>query len=148
MYKHILVPTDGSKLSNEAVKSAASLAKKLGASITSVYVIRPYTPPPDPEAMAFYAAYSAKEYERAMQKHADRALAKAKSLAGAAKVKADGLAVMGPSPWKTIIATAKANKADLIVMASHGRRGIEGLLMGSETHKVLTHSKIPVLVCR
>lgn len=148
MYKRILVPTDGSRLSNAAMKSAATLAKKLGASITSVYVIPPYMPPPDPELVAFYAAFSQKEYERAMHKSADHALAKAKALAAAAKVKAEGVAVTGASPWKSIIATAKAKKSDLIVMASHGRRGIEALIMGSETQKVLTHSRIPVLVCR
>jgi nucleotide-binding universal stress UspA family protein len=148
MYRNILVPTDGSRLSVAAAKSAAKLAKELGAHLTSVYVMAPFSPPMESEAVAFYPAFSAKEYEQATRKAADKALAKVTALATAAKVKSEAVAVTGASPWKAIIETAKSRKADLIVMASHGRRGLEALLIGSETQKVLTHSKIPVLVCR
>jgi len=148
MYAHILVPTDGSRLSVAAAKSATALAAKLGARLTAVYVMAPYSPPMESEAVAFYPAFSAGEFEKATRQAADKALAKVQALASAAKVKSDTVAVSGASPWKAIIATAKSKKADLIVMASHGRRGLEALLIGSETQKVLTHSKIPVLVCR
>lgn len=148
MYRNILVPTDGSRLSVAAAKSAVRLARELGAKLTSVYVMAPFSPPMESEAVAFYPAFSASEYEKAARKAADKALAKVTALAAAAKVKSEAVAVTGSSPWKTIIATAKSRKADLIVMASHGRRGLEALLIGSETQKVLTHSKIPVLVCR
>ena len=148
MYKHILVPTDGSKLSNAAAKSAAKLASDIGAKITAVYVMRPFEPPGHPEAVAFYAAYGAKEFEAASRKNAQQAISKVKAAAAAAKVEAQGLAVTATSPWRAIVETAKSKKCDLIVMASHGRRGIEALLLGSETQKVLTHSKTPVLVTR
>jgi nucleotide-binding universal stress UspA family protein len=148
VYKHILVPTDGSKLSMAAARTATRLAKDLGAKITAVYVMAPFSPPMESEAVAFYPAFSVEEFEKATRQSADKALDRVKAVAAAAKVKADGVAVQGPSPWKAIIATAKSRKADLIVMASHGRRGLEALLIGSETQKVLTHSKIPVLVCR
>jgi len=148
MYKHILVPTDGSKLSMAAVRTATRLAKEVGAKITSVYVMAPFSPPMESEAVAFYPAFSMGEFEKVTRQNADEALAQVQAVADAAKVSADGIAVRGPSPWKSIIATAKSKKADLIVMASHGRRGLEALLIGSETQKVLTHSKIPVLVCR
>jgi nucleotide-binding universal stress UspA family protein len=75
-------------------------------------------------------------------------LAKVKSAAAAHKVRCETAFVSDDQPWEAIVKTAKGRKCDLIVMASHGRRGIEGLLLGSETHKVLTHSKTPVLVCR
>ena len=148
MYKHILVPTDGSNLSLGAAKTAASLAKKLGAKMTSVYVMAPYMPPMESDVAAFYPAYSAKNYDREVRKSADKALAKVKATSENAGVKCEGVAVTGGNPWADIIDTAKKQKCDLIVMASHGRRGLEALLLGSETQKVLTHSKVPVLVCR
>ena len=147
-YRHILVPTDGSKLSNAAAKSAAKLASEMGAKITAVYVIRPFEPPAYPEAVALYAAYGEKQFQQAARKDAKQAIAKVKAAAAAAKVDIEGLAVTARSPWRAIVDTAKSKKCDLIVMASHGRKGLEALLLGSETQKVLTHSKTPVLVCR
>ena len=146
MYKHILVPTDGTALSLKAARAAARLAATLKARITAIYVIAPFMPPMSSESIAFHAAYSVKEYDRAMRKIADRALAKVQAAAG--KVKVDAVAVTHPAPWEAIVKTASARRCDLIVMASHGRRGLAGLLLGSETQKVLTHSKTPVLVCR
>ena len=145
MYKRILVPTDGSKLSLKAARAAGKLAAKLKAKVSAVYVIEPYVPPMAAEGMAFYAAYSPEEYERGMRKVADRAVARAASAAGVA---CEAVVRIEANPWKAIIDTAKSRKCDLIVMSSHGRRGIKGLLLGSETQKVLTHSKVPVLVCR
>jgi nucleotide-binding universal stress UspA family protein len=148
MYKHILVPTDGSKLSLKAAKTAAQLARSLKARITTIYVIAPYLPPMESEGMAYYAAYSGREYEKSMRTIADKALAKVTAVAATARVKAAAITAIQGNPWEAIIKAASAKKCDLIVMASHGRRGLQGLLLGSETQKVLTHSRIPVLVCR
>jgi len=145
MYKHILVPTDGSTLSLKAMKAASRLAGKLKAKITVCYVIPPFSPPSSAEGMMFQVTHSMNEYEKGMRKTADRALAKAAALADGEVGKA---AISNRQPWEGIIDTAARNKCDLIVMASHGRRGLAGLLLGSETQKVLTHSKTPVLVCR
>lgn len=148
-YKHILVPTDGSKLSLRAAKEAAALAKNLKAKITAVYVIPPWTPPVSDESSVMYSsAYSEKAYREATEKHADKVLAKVAAAAAAAKVKCDKLWITNGQAWEGIIKTAKAKKCDLIIMASHGRGGLAGLLLGSETQKVLTHSNTPVLVCR
>ena len=149
MYKHILVPTDGSPLSLKAAKAAAGVAKKLGAKVTAVYVSAPWMPPIAYEGMR-PASLSEMEatYRRSTEATAAKALEHVAKAAAGAGVKCGRLSVTGDQPWKTIIATAAKQKCDLIVMASHGRKGLAGLLIGSETTKVLTHSKIPVLVCR
>jgi len=150
VYKHILVPTDGTPLSLKAVRAAARLARPLGARITTMHVLIPFVPPPNHEAMMYRIGYGTREYERDMAQLADKALARAAAVAAAAGpgVKLDSVRVAMANPWQAIIATARAKKCDLIVMASHGRRGLEALIIGSETQKVLTHSKTPVLVCR
>ena len=146
MYKHILVPTDGTALSLKAVRAAAKLAARLKARITAIYVIAPFMPPTGSEDIVYRAAYDTAEYQKSMRKVADKAL---KRVADAAPgVACETLAPTHLHPWEAIIAAAKARRCDLIVMASHGRRGLAGLLLGSETQKVLTHSKTPVLVCR
>lgn len=145
MYKHILLATDGSALSLKAARTAGKLAAKLRAKVSAIYVIEPYMPPMAAEGAVLYAAYSPEEYERGMRKVADRAIARAASAAGMACA---SVVRIQTDPWKAIIDTARKGKCDLIVMSSHGRRGIAGLLLGSETQKVLTHSKVPVLVCR
>ena len=148
-YKHILVPTDGSKLSLQAAKEAAALAKNLKARITAVYVIPPWVPPVGVESSLLYAeAYNEKAYRKATETNAEKALEKVETAASAAKVKCEKLRITGSHAWEGIIKTARSRRCDLIVMASHGRGGLAGLLLGSETQKVLTHSKTPVLVCR
>jgi nucleotide-binding universal stress UspA family protein len=89
-----------------------------------------------------------RKYDKAAKQRAEKFLAKITERATEAGVKADAVTVMGDVPYEHIIETAKKSKCDLIMMASHGRRGLSGLLLGSETSKVLTHSKIPVLVVR
>jgi nucleotide-binding universal stress UspA family protein len=148
MYKHILVPTDGSKLSQKAVAAAAALAKASGARLTGVYVIPPYTPPVYGEGIAYVPEMTPKAYKELTEREAKRALAAVEVEADAAGVPAKVVALTHEHAWEGIIRTAKSKKCDLIVMASHGRKGLAGLLLGSETTKVLTHSKIPVLVCR
>ena len=144
MYRHIIVPTDGSKLSLKAVKTAVRLAGMLGAEMTAMYVIPVYAPPVYGEAMIYIPDSGRNAAKRAGQK----ALNGIERTAGNAGVKCRTVILASGAPWEGIIKTAKARRADLIVMASHGRGGLSGLLLGSETTKVLTHSKIPVLVCR
>ena len=146
MYKHILVPTDGSRLSLKAMRAAARLAAPLKARITVLYVIPPFVPPMSSEGMMFHVNRSIREYNQGMRKHADKALTKAASMSG--KVDCDTTAVSNQQPWEGIIASATKRKCDLIVMASHGRGSVASLLLGSETQKVLAHSKTQVLVCR
>ena len=148
MYKHILVSTDGSKLSLKAIKAAASLAGSLGARLTGVYVMPEYVPPIYGEAAMYIPEASPRHFKEAVDKEAAAALAVVAKQAAAAGVRSTGLKVTNAQPWSAIISTARSKKCDLIVMASHGRRGLAGLLLGSETTKVLTHSKFPVLVCR
>ena len=148
MYKHILVPTDGSKLSLKAAKAAGELARSLKARVTALYVMQPFMPPMESDAATFYPAFSARGYEKQVHKAAELALAHALKAIGKAHGKVEGASVFHDSPWEAIVAESTSRKCDLIVMASHGRRGLVGVLMGSETQKVLTHSKKPVLVCR
>ena len=148
MYKHILVPTDGSKLSNHAVRAACNLAQTCGARITGIYVIPPYVPPIYAEGMMYIADLGPKRHKEVMQQAAKKALAVLSAEARRAGVACAGVAPVADQPWEGILKAARGKRCDLIVMASHGRRGIAGLLLGSETTKVLTHSKIPVLVCR
>ena len=146
MYKHILVPTDGTALSLKAARAAARLAARLKARITTVYVIPPFPAPASADGMVYQMGYLAADYERDMRKLAKKATGKVE--AQARGVACDKVSVFQQHPWKAIIGVARSKKCDLIVMASHGRGGIAGLLLGSETQKVLTHSKTPVLVCR
>jgi nucleotide-binding universal stress UspA family protein len=147
MYKHILVATDGSKLSKKAVTHAISLAKALGARLTAFYASPDYPLPIYADGVV-YEPFSRKEYAARCEKEAAKILA-----AGAAEAKLAGVALasahaISASPWEAILAAARKHKCDAIVMASHGRRGISALLLGSETQKVLTHSKVPVIVVR
>ena len=148
MYKHILVPTDGSKLSAKAVKTAARLAKQIGARITGVYVIPPYVPPMYGEAAIYLPEITPTKYKALSEKEARKALSVVEIEARTAGVPCKIVWITADQAWEGIVKQAKTKKADLIVMASHGRRGLSGLLLGSETTKVLTHSKFPVLVCR
>jgi nucleotide-binding universal stress UspA family protein len=148
MYKHILVATDGSKLSHKAIRTGARLAKALGARVSGVYVIPPYTPVAYSEGVVYAPALTGDAYRRALKREGRKALAALEIEARTEGVEYAEAMLAAPSPWEGILRTAKAKKCDLIVMSSHGRRGLAGLLLGSETHKVLTHSKVPVMVCR
>jgi len=148
MYKHILVPTDGSKLSAKAIRTAARLARLSGAKLTGVCVTRPYVAPVYTEGMMTYGVTSARAYKELKEKEAKKALAVVDIEGQTSGVEVSKISLTADQPWRAIISTARSKKCDLIVMASHGRRGLSALLLGSETAKVLTHSKIPVLVCR
>jgi len=147
MFKHILVPTDGSRLSAKTVKQAIKLAKSLGARVTGFYATPKYDSTYYSDGYILRAP-SAKAHEEATEKLARKCLSTIEVEAGVEKVPCEVMHVVSDSPYEAIIDAAKKKKCDLIFMASHGRRGLSGLVLGSETHKVLIHSKIPVLVCR
>ena len=149
MFKHILVPTEGSRLAAKGVKSGVRLAKALGARVTGVYVIEPYLPPMVPEAAVMAtAALDPREYEKAAKAQAAKALATLEREARQAGVRCTRQVVTAPQPWQGILKLARAKRCDAIVIASHGRGGLGGLILGSETQRVLAQSRIPVLVVR
>lgn len=148
VYQHILVPTDGTKLASKAIKSAVKLAAALHTRLTGVYVVPPLEHAAYTEAMMYMPAVMPKRQLEAAKKEGRRALAEIEVSAKLQDVPYDSIIVSAGSPWEGILKAAKSKRCDLIVMSSHGRRGLSGLLIGSETTKVLTHSKIPVLVCR
>lgn len=148
MFKHILLPTDGSKLSDRAVERGLELAKVLGSRVTAVHVIPEFRMMADESFVLPTSPDLKKRYEKEAKARAEKLLQKISARAGTLSVACEPLVVLGDVPFEYIIDAAKKRKCDLIVMASHGRRGLSGLLLGSETSKVLTHSKIPVLVVR
>jgi nucleotide-binding universal stress UspA family protein len=148
MFKHILVPTDGSKLSDRAVQRSIDLAKALGARITAMHAIPEFRIMADESFVMPTTMDVKKRYETAAKARSDKMLAKIIERAKAAGLKAEPLCMISDVPYEAIIEACRKAKCDVIVMASHGRRGVSGLLLGSETSKVLTHSKVPVLVVR
>jgi nucleotide-binding universal stress UspA family protein len=148
MFKHILLPTDGSKLSERAVKTGLQFAKSIKAAVTAVHVIPEFRMVVEEGFVSPVGAELKQRFEKESREHAKKMLAKVEKAADDAGVKCTAVSVVGDYPYQRIIEVAKKNKCDLIMMASHGRRGISSLLLGSETAKVLTHSKIPVLVVR
>jgi len=147
MYKHMLVATDGSKLSQKAVTHAIALAQALGAKLTVFYASPDYPLPAYADGVV-YEPVSKKEYAALANQEAEKILAAVADKAAAAGLECATMHVIAPAPWEAILNAAKKAKADAIVMASHGRRGVSALLLGSETQKVLTHSKVPVIVVR
>jgi nucleotide-binding universal stress UspA family protein len=148
MFKHILLPTDGSKFSDRAVQRGLELADAIGARVTAVYVIPELRMMADESFVLPNSGDLKRRYDKESRSRAEKMLGKIAERAAAAGVEFESIAVNGAVPYEQIIDTAKKRKCDLIMMASHGRRGLSGLLLGSETSKVLTHSKIPVLVVR
>jgi nucleotide-binding universal stress UspA family protein len=147
MYKHILVATDGSKLSQKAVTHAIALAQALGAKMTVFYASPDYPLPAYADGVV-YEPVSKKEYAALANREAEKILKAIAEKAEAGGLDCATMHTIAPAPWEAILAAAKKAKADAIVMASHGRRGVSALLLGSETQKVLTHSKLPVIVVR
>lgn len=147
MFRHLLVPTDGSELSNNAVKWAISLAGENKARITFFYA------GPDVESSFYGEAALIRTVKPAlflknMNRQAEEVLSGAQTAAEAAGLTSEMVTTISNEPYEAIIEAAKEYDCDLIVMASHGRNGVRGLLLGSQTQKVLNHSKIPVLVYR
>jgi nucleotide-binding universal stress UspA family protein len=145
MYKNILIPTDGSELAGKAVKHGTNLAKYFGAKVILLTVTTPYHIFTLETRMV---EDTPAEYTKEVQADAAKLLALAAETAKAAGVACDTVQVDHEHVYQAIIDTAKSKGCDLIVMASHGRRGVSALVLGSVTVKVLTHSGIPVLVHR
>ena len=144
MYKRILVPTDGSDITQKAVNTAISLARLTGAEIFSIGVKEPFPY----SAISEMQPVPPQEFFDAQERIAAGHVKEAVDAAQAGGLRAQGHTVEALHPWEAIIDHAKDQGCDLIVMASHGRRGVSALLLGSETQKVLTHSTLPVLVVR
>jgi nucleotide-binding universal stress UspA family protein len=142
MYRHILIPTDGSKLAEHGVTHGLALAKSLGAKVSVIFVVEPFSEMTGRfiEAVATYAELR-KEQATSVLDHAANG-------AKEAGVPCETIQVENGQPHQAIIATAEDKGCDLIVMSSHGRSGLSMLLIGSVTNKVLTQTKIPVLVCQ
>jgi nucleotide-binding universal stress UspA family protein len=145
MYKHILIPTDGSELAGKAIKQGADLAKCLGAKVTILTVTSPFH---IFSGEAMMVEYTLAEYTKESQAAAAKLLAAAADKAKAGGVACETVQLEYEHVYQAIIDTAKSRGCDLIVIASHGRRGISAIVLGSVTVKVLTHSRIPVLVHR
>jgi nucleotide-binding universal stress UspA family protein len=145
MFKHILLPTDGSERSEAAIQKGIQFAKSINAKVTGFHVILPF------HAFTFQTEMledTKEQFERDSKAHAERFLDVIKKAAEEAGVRCDTDFVVASHPYDAIIKAAEEKGCDLILMASHGRKGVQGLLIGSETQKVLTHTKIPVLVVR
>ena len=147
MYTRILVPTDGSPLSRKAVKSAVELAASLGAEVVALNVVPRY-PTSYFEGGISVSPGEVARVEKQWAEQGQALAAEVEKAAVKAGVKAKAVTVRSDLVAEAILAVARKNKCDLVVMASHGRRGIKRLLLGSETQHVLTHGNIPVLVLR
>lgn len=145
MFKSILLPTDGSQLSERAAQTAIAFAKIHGARITAVSVIQPlpFVPMADAAVLPDAGIFD-QEVRRNVQLGLDKVLAAAK----AAGVPCEAVLGEATSPYEVIVKTAEERHCDIILMASHGRKGLNKLFLGSETQKVLAHTQLPVLVLR
>ena len=144
MFKHLLVPVDGSDVSKKSLKKVAELAKADGAAVTLVYISDPLPPMVYSDSTMGYGI-SQKDHKKVCEAYAKDVFKKAGVALGTA-VKAKTLHIANSNLSEGILDGAKKAKADVIVMASHKRTGIKGILLGSETHQVIVHSKLPVLV--
>ena len=140
MYTHILIATDGSEIAGKALPHAIELAKALGAKLSAVTITEPYD--------AVVAAESHFDFNERSAENAAEILSAVTSATKAAGIECDAIHEQNRLPYAGIIEAAEKVGADLIVVGSHGRRGIEGLLIGSQAAKLLTHTKIPALVVR
>jgi nucleotide-binding universal stress UspA family protein len=147
MYQRILVATDGSKLSNKAVNNAIELAESLGAELIALKVVPRY-PQAYFEGSIPLAPSDVAKVEQQWADEGHEVVEAVKNAGAARGVKVKPIIARADIVSDALIAAAKKHKADLIVMASHGRKGVKRLLLGSETQQVLTHSEIPVLVLR
>lgn len=149
MYKNVLLPVDGSEISARALDECAALAKSSGAKVTVLHVISHFHLhfPPWAVTRAIHEKIE-HDHEDEARQAAQRMVGKLTGNLEAAGIACEGVVVFGDHPYEEIIREAARRRCDLIVMASHGHRGINAVLIGSETAKVLTHSRIPVLVVR
>jgi nucleotide-binding universal stress UspA family protein len=148
MFKHILLPTDGSRLADKGVRAGLALARALGARATGLYVILPFVPAIMGEGSVYYPALAPGDYDKVAGAQARKTLAAIEAQARRAGVRYASRILKDDPPWRGILKAARAAKCDAVVMASHGRGGLGGLILGSETQQVLARSKIPVVVVR
>jgi nucleotide-binding universal stress UspA family protein len=146
MFKTILVPTDGSELSAKAVKTAVEFASQHGARLVFISVAEPY--PYTGLTDGVYNVPDFSLYERQMQDFATRNVEEASRLAAAAGVQCESVMALSFNPYEEIVKAAAERGCDAIFMASHGRKGLSRLVIGSETQKVLAHTTLPVMVLR
>ena len=144
MFQRILIPTDGSELTAKAVDTAVRLAKSIGARLYTISVKEPFPY----SAISEMQPTPPQEFFDAQERIAAKRIQAVRAACDAAGVPCEAHTIEALHPWEAIIEHAQRMECDLLVMASHGRRGVTALLLGSETQKVLTHSKIPVLVVR
>ena len=144
MFKRILVPTDGSEITAKAIGTAIELAKSLGAQLYTISVKEPFPY----SAISEMQPTPPQEFFDAQERIASQRVQAVVQQCEPAGVPCQAHTVEALHPWEAIIDHAKRMECDLIVMASHGRRGVSALLLGSETQKVLTHTKVPVLIVR
>ena len=147
MYKHIMIPTDGSELSDKAINAGVDFAKEVHARVTGFTAVPEYKVPSEIELMSRHGV-SLEQYERDARKQAEAALQKIADRARAAGVEYDAEYTQSDCPHEAIVRAARKRGCDLIFMASHGRRGISALIHGSQTQGVLSRSTIPTLVYR
>jgi nucleotide-binding universal stress UspA family protein len=145
MFKHILVPTDGSPLAQRGVKTGIGFAKSLGARVTLLHVVPPYVPPYDTLG---HLSVTAADHRKACARTAKAILSRAAAQARKAGVPCGTRSATDAQPWGAILRVAHAAKCDAIAMSSHGRGAVGGLFLGSETQRVLARARIPVLVTR
>lgn len=145
MYKHLLIATDGSELAQIAVAQGFALAKAVNAKVTIVTVSEPWAPAAPAEVAIVYPV---EDYERAAAANASKILADASAAGAKLQITCDTVHVKEEFPAEGIVETARARGCDLIVMASHGHRGLMRLVLGSQAHRVVTQSTTSVLICR
>ena len=145
MFRHLLVPTDGSPLSAKAAQAAVNFAREVGARVTALSVAEPF-----PYSALSESAFLPDQtrFEKQLQDHARRFVDDVAELAAAAGVPCDTRVALSFSPYEEIVRTAEELGCDAVFMASHGRKGLNRLFVGSETQKVLAHTALPVMVFR
>ena len=142
MFRHILIPTDGTPLGAKAIRTGVRLAQALDASVTGLFIAYSYASP------AYLPAMPRGTLKRLTQRAAENALKPLIAASKQARVRCDTRTVVTGEPWQAILRTARSRGCDAIVMATHGRGALANLVLGSETGQVLAHSKVPVLVVR
>jgi nucleotide-binding universal stress UspA family protein len=147
MFRHILVATDGSDLAGRAVDTALSLAKDIGARVTAVNVTELWSATEMTSKAGRFDKHPVEEYEARAQSSAQKILTVVRDRAEAAGVKCQTLHIADKRPAEGIVAAAEEQGCDVIVMATHGRRGLQRLVLGSQASEVITLSKMPVLIC-
>jgi nucleotide-binding universal stress UspA family protein len=148
MFHHLLLPTDGSPLAHKGIKQGVRLAKALGAKATLLYVAMPYLPPVYGDMTVALPVITPEEHRKAVAAGARKILDAAQKECARAGVRCTTHVENDMQPWHGILAAARKRKCDAIVMATHGRSGLGGVLLGSQTSRVLSHAKIPVLATR